>query len=71
MLRQLNLGQDEIYAGRSKMLYAVSLWMPKRGLKMINGLLLIKKKHCCLKDDGFEGDGGEQIEQCKYWTEER
>jgi len=29
-LRQLNLGQDEIYVKRSRILYEISRWMPKR-----------------------------------------
>lgn len=38
-LRQLNIGKEEIYVKRSRMLYEISRWLPKRGLKMMNGPL--------------------------------
>ena len=38
-LRQLNIGKDEIYVKRSRMMYWISRLIPKRGLKMINGFI--------------------------------
>lgn len=38
-LRQMNQGRDEIYVKGSKMLYQISRWMPKRGLKIMNGFI--------------------------------
>lgn len=48
-LRQLNLGQNEIYVKMSKMLYYISRWMPKRGLKMVNGFIPEKVEEMLLE----------------------